>query len=50
MTELTTINIKPEQLEEMNNAAIELFGTDAVARRAVVEKLLIDHPDVSYER
>jgi len=47
-TKLTTLNVEQKHLEAIDAAQAELFGTDAVARRAVVERLLSDHPDVEY--
>jgi len=47
-TKLTTLNVEQKHLEAIDAAQTELFGTDAVARRAVVERLLTDHPDVEY--
>lgn len=48
MTKLTSLNVEQRHLEAIDAAQTELFGTDAVARRAVVERLLRDHPDVKY--
>jgi hypothetical protein len=45
---LTTVSVSQRHLDALDCAAEPLFGTDAVARRAVVERLLTDHPDVPY--
>jgi hypothetical protein len=47
-TKLTSLNVEQKHLEAIDDASTALFGTDAVARRAVVERLLCDHPDVEY--
>lgn len=47
-TKLTSLNVEQKHLTAIDEAQTELFGTDAVARRAVVERLLRDHPDVEY--
>jgi len=49
MADLTTLNVEQYQLEAIDDAATALLGTDAVSRRAVVERLLQDHPDVEYD-
>lgn len=48
MNKLTSLNVEQRHLEAIDAAQTELFRTDAVARRAVVERLLTDHPDVKY--
>jgi hypothetical protein len=47
-TKLTSLNVEQKHLKAIDKATEPLFGTDAVARRAVVERLLRDHPDVEY--
>jgi len=49
MSDLTTVNVTQRHLTAIDDAAASLFGTDAVSRRAVIERLLQDHPDVEYD-
>jgi hypothetical protein len=48
MRALTSLNVERKHLNAIDEATEPLFGTDAVARRAVVERLLTDHPEVEY--
>ena len=43
----TTIAITDEQRVALDDAAVELFETDRVPVRSVIDRLLVDHPDLT---
>jgi len=48
MSELTTINVRPEQLEAIDDAGENIFGVSGISKQAIIDRLLSDHPDVEY--
>jgi hypothetical protein len=46
---LSTVQVKSDHLDALDDACEPLFGTDAVSRRAIIERLLVDHEAVPYD-
>jgi hypothetical protein len=45
----STVTVARDHLEAIDDAAEAIFGTDAVTRRAVIDRLLVDHEAVPYD-
>ncbi|MDB9299421.1 hypothetical protein PN417_00460 [Halorubrum ezzemoulense] len=48
-TEDTSVTVRRDQLEALDDAAESIFGTTEASKKAVVDRLLADHPDVAFE-
>ena len=48
-TDYTTMSVKSEHLDMMDDAAESLFNTDRVSRSTVLERLIAEHPDVNVD-
>lgn len=45
----TSVSVRKEQLDALDDAAVALFGTNTVPKHAVIDKLLRDHSAVEYD-
>jgi hypothetical protein len=48
MSTLSSVTIPRELIDDLDDAAVDLFDTDAVPHRVTIERLLADHEAVDY--